>query len=134
MSVLYKHIIQVENKNVGLKVGGHKHTIAPPPPIKNVGGTCTPCPPPPPPPLPTPVYIYIYIKRNIHISYGMTRKVTPVTGKLGNCIYVSISKYGSDTPVTRPETDKAGLSSRDRSSHSYISEIYNSLNSRLQTR
>ena len=32
----------------------------------------------------------------------------------GNCIYVSISKYGSDTPVTRPETDKAGLSSRDR--------------------
>ena len=32
-SVLYKHIIQVENENVGLKVGrGHKHTIAPPPP------------------------------------------------------------------------------------------------------
>ena len=36
--VLYKHIIQVENKNVGLKVcvcvcvggwGGHTHTIAP---------------------------------------------------------------------------------------------------------
>ena len=32
LSVLYKHIIQVENKNVGLKVcvcvggGGHKHT------------------------------------------------------------------------------------------------------------
>ena len=23
----------------------------------------------------------------------------------GNGIYVSISKYGSDTPVTRPETD-----------------------------
>ena len=34
--------------------------------------------------------------------------------ELGNGIYVSISKYGSDTPVTRPETDKAGLSSRDR--------------------
>ena len=36
LSVLYKHIIQVENKNVGLKVwgggGGHKHTIAPHPP------------------------------------------------------------------------------------------------------
>ena len=31
LSVLYKHIIQVENKNMGLKVGGHKHTIAPPP-------------------------------------------------------------------------------------------------------
>ena len=33
---------------------------------------------------------------------------------MGNDIYVSISIYGSDTPVTRPETDKAGLSSRDR--------------------
>ena len=34
LSVLYKHIIQVENKNVRLKVweGRHKHTIAPPPP------------------------------------------------------------------------------------------------------
>ena len=52
LSVLYKRIIQVENKNVGLKVGGHKHTIAPPPPIKKVGGTCPPCPPPPPPPPP----------------------------------------------------------------------------------
>ena len=42
--VLYKHIIQVENKNLGLKVGGHKHTIAPP--VKKVGGgTCPPCPP-----------------------------------------------------------------------------------------
>ena len=29
LSVLYKHIIQVENENVGLKVEGHKHTIAP---------------------------------------------------------------------------------------------------------
>ena len=58
LSVLYKHIIQVENKNVGLKVGGHKHTIAHP--VKKVGGAHAP--PPPPPPLPTPViYIYIYI-------------------------------------------------------------------------
>ena len=57
LSVLYKHIIQVENKDVGLKVGGHKHTIAPPPPIKKVGGHMPPLslPPPPPPPLPTPV-------------------------------------------------------------------------------
>ena len=44
LSVLYKHIIQVENNNVGLKVcvcvgGGHKHTIAPPPNQK-WGGTC----------------------------------------------------------------------------------------------
>ena len=44
LSVLYKHIIQVESKNVGLKVcvcvcgggGGHKHTIAPP--IQKVRG------------------------------------------------------------------------------------------------
>ena len=49
LSVLYKHIIQVENKNVGLKVGGggHKHTIAPPP-VKKVGGHMPPLPPPPP--------------------------------------------------------------------------------------
>ena len=43
LSVLYKHIIQVENKNVGIKVGGHKHTIAPP--IKKVGGHMPPLPP-----------------------------------------------------------------------------------------
>ena len=54
LSVLYKRIIQVENKNVGLKVGGHKHTIAPP--IKKVGGGAHA---PLAPPLPTPVY---YIK------------------------------------------------------------------------
>ena len=50
LSVLYKHIIQVENKNVGLKVGGHKHTFAPP--IKKVGGGAYA---PLAPPLPTPV-------------------------------------------------------------------------------
>ena len=59
LSVLYKHIIQVENKNVGLKVGG---------------GTNIPLPPPPP--LPTPViyiYIYIYIQwsRKVPKSGGM---------------------------------------------------------------
>ena len=48
--VLYKHIIQVENKNVGLKVGGHKHTIAPPPPNQKVGAHAPLKPPPPPPP------------------------------------------------------------------------------------
>ena len=53
LSVLYKHIIQVENENVGLKVcvwggggGAHKHTISPP--IKKVGSTCAPCSPLPP--------------------------------------------------------------------------------------
>ena len=49
LSVLYKHIIQVENKNVGLKVGGHKHTIAPQSKM------------PPPPASYASVYIYIYI-------------------------------------------------------------------------
>ena len=37
-----------------------------------------------------------------------------ISRELGNNIYVSISINGSDTPVTRPETDKAGQSSRDR--------------------
>ena len=43
LSMLYQHIIQVENKNVGLKVEGHKHTIAPP--VKKVGGHMPPLPP-----------------------------------------------------------------------------------------
>ena len=43
LSVLYKHIIQVENKNEG-RLGGHKHTIAPPPNQKSGGHM----PPPPP--------------------------------------------------------------------------------------
>ena len=58
LSMLYQHIIQVENKNVGLKVEGHKHTIAPP--VKKVGGGGAHAPLAPP--LPTPVnssYHYI---------------------------------------------------------------------------
>ena len=50
LSVLYKHIIQVENENVGLKVGvgvgvgwGHKHTTAP---NQKCGGHMPPCPSP----------------------------------------------------------------------------------------
>ena len=45
-SVLYKRIIQVENKKVGLKVGGggHKHTIAP---NQKSGGAHSPLAPPP---------------------------------------------------------------------------------------
>ena len=56
LSVLYQNIIQVENKNVGLKVEGHKHNIAPPS-QKSGGGTCPPCPPA----SYASVYIYIYI-------------------------------------------------------------------------
>ena len=47
LSVLNKHTIQVENKNVGLKVGGAQ-TYHCPPNQKSGGGTCPPCPPPPP--------------------------------------------------------------------------------------
>ena len=58
LSVLYKRIIQVENKNVGLKVGGggggaQTYHCAPPPPIKKAGGGGAHAPLAPP--LPTPV-------------------------------------------------------------------------------
>ena len=52
-----------------------------------------------------------YVSSSLHNLYFCL--FVPERGQ-GNGIYVSISKYGSDTPVTRPETDKAGLSSRDR--------------------
>ena len=55
LSVLYKHIIQVENKNVGLKVcvcGGGGGTTIPLPPNQKRGGTCFLVPPSPPPPPP----------------------------------------------------------------------------------
>ena len=57
LSVLYEHIIQVENTNVGLKGGGGGGTNIPLPPIKKVwgGGTCPPCPP-----IPTPVIMIQY--------------------------------------------------------------------------
>ena len=50
LSVLYKHIIQVENNNVGLKVGEGAQTYhcLPPPPNQKVGDTCPLAPPPPP--------------------------------------------------------------------------------------
>ena len=48
LSVLYKHIIQVENKNVGLKVGGGGTNIPLPTQSKKWGGAhAPPCPPPP---------------------------------------------------------------------------------------
>ena len=68
LSVLYQHIIQVENKNVGLKVEGHKHTIAPP--VKKVGGGAHA---PLAPPLPTPV-IYIYINQCVLSNDMLIRK------------------------------------------------------------
>ena len=47
LSVLYKHIIQVENKNVGLKVGGGGGGTNKIPPNKNKWGAHAPPPPPP---------------------------------------------------------------------------------------
>ena len=69
LSVLYKHIIQVENKNVGLKVGGG--TNIPLPPQSKRWGAHAPLAPPPPPSLPTPVYVYIYIYIYIYIYKSM---------------------------------------------------------------
>ena len=46
LSVLYKRIIQVENKNVGLKVGGGGAQTYHCPPIKKVGGLMPPLPRP----------------------------------------------------------------------------------------
>ena len=62
LSVLYKHIIQVENKNVGLKVGRGAQTYhCPPPPPSRVAHA----PLPPLPPLPPHIFIYGYIALDI---------------------------------------------------------------------
>ena len=69
LSVLYKHIIQVENKNVGLKVcvGGGAQTYHCPQSKK--WWVLAHLPPPPPPPLlPMPVLlVYIIIKNHVFI-------------------------------------------------------------------
>ena len=65
LSVLYKYIIQVLNKNVGLKVGGINMPL-PPPPHKKVGAHA-PLPPPPPTPssrfLRQCIYISVFQKK-----------------------------------------------------------------------
>ena len=58
LSVLYKRIIQVENKNVGLKVGGINIPL--PPQSKKWGAPAPLAPPPPPPPASYASDIYIY--------------------------------------------------------------------------
>ena len=78
LSVLYKHIIKVENKNVGLKVcvwGGGAQTIAHQ--SKKWGGAHASLTPPP---LPTPMihtymhtYIYIYIILRLHLEIKPTK-------------------------------------------------------------
>ena len=64
LSVLYKHIIQVENKNVGLKVGGGGTNIPLPPQSKKWGAHA-----PLAPPLPTPVLNKIVTRRK-NLSYS----------------------------------------------------------------
>ena len=79
LSVLYKHIIQVENKNVVLKVWGrHKHTIAPP--NKKVGGGHMPplAPPPPPRFLCQCVCVYKYVHKYIYKTKQTTTFSIPV--------------------------------------------------------
>ena len=79
LSMLYQHIIHVEKKNVGLKVEGHKHTIAPP--VKKVGGGAHA---PLAPPLPTPVHklvaiqssVYLCMFRSCIFSYTRNSRVT----------------------------------------------------------
>ena len=63
LSVLNKHIIQVENKNVGLKVCVGAQTYHCPHNKKKCGGGAhSPlAPPPPPPPLPTPVLFHLML-------------------------------------------------------------------------
>ena len=68
LSMLYQHIIQVENKNVGLKVEGHKHTIAPP--SQKSGGHM---PPLPPRFLRQCIYIYICMYVSERVSFEVYR-------------------------------------------------------------
>ena len=68
LSVLYKHIIQVENENMGLKVGSGGTNI-PWPPIKKRGGGGRHMPPLAPLPTPVIYIIYIYIYIYIYIIY-----------------------------------------------------------------
>ena len=68
--MLYKHIIQVENENVGLNVcvcvggGGHKHIIATPPNQKSGGHMPT---------LPTPRFL----RQCIYRYYGQPSSLDP---------------------------------------------------------
>ena len=71
-SVLYKHIIQVENENVGLKVcvcvcvGGGAHIPLPPPQSKRWEGHA----PIAPPPLPTPVNVFVcYLTKKQFLTF-----------------------------------------------------------------
>ena len=84
LSVLYKHIIQVENKNVGLKVGGQTYHCPPPPaPITKVGAhaplahlrflrqcVCV-C-----------VYIYVHVHVHTYSQTSITRNKPTVPAEL----------------------------------------------------
>ena len=83
LSVLNKHIIQVENKNVGLKVGGGTSIPLPPPNQKSVCGGVSP-------PLPTPV---IYIGVGSGGGGGGKGGYVPPTFFIGGQWYVCAPPY-----------------------------------------
>ena len=102
LSVLYKHIIRVENKNVGLKVGwgdtniplsslpNQKRVVAHAPALP------APPPPPPPTPLPTPVHNFQY-NRNLHL---LIIKTIYNYFKFGNMHHVSVGQSGGTGSVS----------------------------------
>ena len=72
LSVLYKHNIQVENENVGLKVGG----------------TNIPLPPPPPPPASYASDIYIYITFVNSVTFSLSLSLSVFLSAFPISIYI----------------------------------------------
>ena len=84
LSVLYKHIIQVKNKNVGLKVGGGGTNI-PLPPQSKKWRAHAPLAAPPPPASYASVYIYIFrIHNGTSVIYRQWRRKVPKSGGGGH--------------------------------------------------
>ena len=86
LSVLYKHIIKVENKNVGLKVcvcvwgGGGGGTNIPLPTNQKSGGHMPPLPPPPTSYAnDTYIHAYIYIYNITFAFRNKTNKILSIT-------------------------------------------------------
>ena len=108
LSVLYKHIIQVENKSVGLKVcvcggggGGHKHTLALPHPT-------------PHPPLPTPVtiivvkyFVLMLLLLLVSLIIIISQSVRPISVvyRQDDVIHKSVRKNKALSVVTSPAID-----------------------------
>ena len=90
LSVLYKRIIQVENKNVGLKVGGGgggAQSYHCPPNQKSGGGGHMP---PLPPPLPTPVLPYNNLPTNLPTILLVSSYRRVGTSRMCVCVCVCV--------------------------------------------